>query len=467
MNARDGNVKQLIVIGGGVGGYTAAIRAARAGVAVTLIENGPLGGTCLNVGCIPTKSLLHQTHVVDLSRAQGLIDKQAAIEFSRMAEVRQQAVARLVQGVQTLVRRNRITLVAGTAAFVDARTVRVRESGQALSASHFVIATGSVPVMPNLEGATLPGVITSDGALALNALPKRVAIIGGGVIGVEFAQIFATLGCETTIIEMRERLLAEEDADVAAVLQDALAHRGVAMKCGASVRRIVREGEALAVETGSERIIADRVLVAVGRKPVVDGIGLKEAGVSVKNGAIVTDAQCRTSAPGIYAVGDARGGLLLAHKAGADAECAIAHLLGRGYDIETRVIPRAVYTAPEVAAVGLTEAAARAFGSALKIGKFPFAANGKAITGGETEGFVKVIADGASGQILGIGMVGPAVTHLLGEATLAVQMELTLDALAETVHAHPTLSEALMEAAHDALDGGAIHLPPRAAAAAA
>jgi dihydrolipoamide dehydrogenase len=467
MNARDDGSKQLIVIGGGVGGYTAAIRAARAGVSVTLIEAGPLGGTCLNIGCIPTKSLLHQAHVLDLARAQGLVDPQAAIAFAPMVSARQQAVSRLVQGVQTLVRRNRITLVNGTAEFVDARTVRVRETGQHLSAAHVVIATGSMPVVPPIEGASLPGVITSDGALALTDLPRRVVIVGGGVIGVEFAQIFATLGCETTLVELRERLLAEEDADIAAVLQDALAHRGVSIRCGVSVRRIVKDGDALAVETGDARIPADRVLVATGRRPVVDGFGVENAGVAVRNGAIVTDVHCRTSAPNIYAVGDARGGLLLAHKAGADAECAIAHLLGRPHDIDTRVIPRAVYTAPEVAAVGMTEDAARAACPELKIGRFPFAANGKAVSGGETEGFVKVMADARSEQILGIAMVGPSVTHLLGEATLAVQMELTLQALAETVHAHPTLSEALMEAAHDALDGGAIHLPPRTAPASA
>ena len=460
--------RQLLVIGGGVGGYTAAIRAAKDGFTVTMVESGALGGTCLNVGCIPTKSLLHQAHLFRQTESLGhfgvdLERLKPAVEA--VMSIKDQAVGQLVQGVKTLVKKNQITLIQGTGEFVGPRSVRIRETGAVLDPDLVVIASGSEPVIPPIPGHDLEGVITSDGAVSLKALPKSVLIVGGGVIGAEFAQIFSDFRVKVTVVEKLERLLPEEDPDVAAVLQASLARRGVEFFTGATVLQIKRANERLlvayATSAGPQETAVDLVLMAVGRRPRLAALALEKAGIQLSAGAIQTDDRCRTNVPGVYAVGDARGGLLLAHKAGAEAECAVADMAGHGWSMTGRVIPRAVYTSPEIAAVGLTETEARRTCATLKIGKFPFSASGKAVVGGHTEGFVKVMADGQTDQIVGISMVGPDVTNLLGEATLAVQMELTLPALMQTVHPHPTLTEALMEAAHDAYDNGAIHLMPR------
>ncbi len=463
--------RHLVVIGGGIGGYTAAIRAAREGLAVTLIEAGALGGTCLNVGCIPTKSLLHQAHQFRQLAALthfGVDPASLKVDFGVVMRKKDQAVQKLVRGVATLVKRNRITLVQGSAEFVDARTLRVRETGALLSADLIVIASGSEPIVPPIPGVELDGVVTNEGALALTTLPRRVLIIGGGVIGVEFAQIFSDLRVQVTVVEKMERLVPEEDADVTAVLQRSLARHDVDIVTGSSVSAIRRVDSGLSVScstpAGEREVVADCVLVAVGRRPRWKDLAPERAGITLQGGAIVTDDYCRTVVDHVYAVGDVRGGLLLAHKAAAEAECAVAHMLGQAWSMATRLVPRAVYTAPEIAAVGLTEAQARAQHPRLKIGRFPFSASGKAIASEDTDGFVKIMADGDTDQVVGIAMVGPDVTNLLGEATLVLQMELTLPALMETIHAHPTLTEALMEAAHDAFDGGAIHLPPRVAA---
>ena len=463
--------RRLVVIGGGIGGYTAAIRAAREGLQVTLVEGGALGGTCLNVGCIPTKSLLHQAHMFREAGAMGHFGVDASklsVAFGAVMRKKDDAVQQLVRGVATLVRRNRITLVQGTGEFVSAKTIRIRETGALLQADAVVIASGSEPAIPPIPGVELEGVVTSDGALSIDVLPKSVLIVGGGVIGVEFAQIFNDFRSTVTVVEKLERLLPEEDEEAAAVLHRSLAKNGIGIVTGGSVKAIKRAGEQLAVQfstpTGARELAVDMVLIAVGRRPRLKELALEKAGIAVQAGAVATDERCRTNIANVYAVGDARGGLLLAHKAAAEAECAVADIIGHATTMAGRAVPRAVYTAPEIGAVGLTEAQARQAYPKLKVGRFPFTASGKAITLGHVEGFVKVLADGETDQVVGIVMVGPDVTNLLGEATLAVQMELTLPALMETVHAHPTLTEVLMEAAHDAYNGGAIHLPPGAGA---
>ena len=464
--------RHVVVIGGGVGGYTAAIRAAREGLDVTLVESGELGGTCLNVGCIPTKSLLHQAQVFREAGTLGhfgIDTTRLSVAMGAVMGKKDEAVRKLVQGVNTLVRRNKITLVKGTGELLDARTVRIRETAAQLVADAVIIASGSEPVVPPIPGVALEGVVTSDGALAITTLPKRVLIVGGGVIGVEFAQIFSDFGASVTVVERLERLLAEEDIETAAVLQRSLARNGVDIVTGGAVEAITRKDGQLSVRfstsAGARDVAVDLVLVAVGRRPRLKELCLEKAGVKLAAGAIATDDRCRTNLPNVYAVGDVRGGLLLAHKAAAEGECAVADILGHPWSMTGRAVPRAVYTTPEIAAVGLTEEEARKAHPNLKVGRFPFSASGKAIASGHVDGFVKVLADGATDQVVGVAMVGRDVTNLLGEATLAVQMELTLPALMETIHAHPTLTEALMEAAHDAYDGGAIHLPPNALAA--
>ncbi|WP_420104319.1 dihydrolipoyl dehydrogenase [Bosea sp. (in: a-proteobacteria)] len=460
--------RSLVVIGGGIGGYTAAIRAARAGLDVTLVEKVRLGGTCLNIGCIPTKSLLHHARrfrAVQDSQDFGVDPDTLSVDFDTLMAHKAAAVAKLVGGVETLVRRNKIRLVGGTAAFRDAATLEIAESGERLTADAFIIATGSEPILPDLPGIDLAGVVTSEGVLSLPSLPRRLLIVGGGVIGVEFAQIFVSLGVAVTLVERLDRILAEEDADIAAALADSLGRQGVTILTSASVSEIASTEASLvtrlSLDGRHEAIDADTVLIAVGRRPLTQGLGLERIGVATERNAIATDDGCRTAISHIYAIGDARGGLLLAHKAAAEAECAVSNLLGKPSTMAPAVIPRAVYTSPGVAAAGLTEAEARVRHAAIRVGRFPFSASGKATADGAEDGFVKIVADAETQQILGISMIGEAVTELLGEATLAVQMELTLEALAHTVHAHPTFGEALAEAAYEAMDAGAIHLPPR------
>ena len=457
----------LLVIGGGVGGYTAAIRAARSGLKVMLIEAGELGGTCLNRGCIPTKSLLQQGH--DFRRAQGMrafgIEPGSLrLNFAAVRQQKDQVVAQLVQGVRSLVRKNRIELLSGMAELVDAHTARIRGSDQRIHFKRLLLATGSEPAGLAVPGVNLPGVINSDQALELTELPASVLILGGGVIGLEFAQIYSDFGVAVTVVESQAALIAQEDPDIVAVLQQALVRQGVVFQLGASATAIQAQGRQLQVKlkigSKAQVLAADQVLVAVGRRPLSRGLGLERVGIKLEGQAVLVDDVCRTGVPHIYAVGDVCGGPMLAHRAGAQAEVAVAHMLGQVRSQQALVIPRAVYTSPEIATVGLTETQAREQGLKLKVGRFPFAASGKALAMGQAQGFVKVIADAHTEQVLGVGMVGPEVTQLLGEATLAVQMELTLLALMQTVHAHPTLTEALMEAAHDAHDGAAIHLPP-------
>ena len=385
----------VVVIGGGVGGYTAAIRAAREGMAVTLVESAELGGTCLNVGCIPTKSLLHQAHLfrrAEAWRMYGLDPRQLRVDYAAVAAQKDRTVQQLVQGVQTLVKKNRIRLLRGTAEFVDERTVSVRSGGERVRGDRFVIATGSEAVLPRLPGIELPGVVTSDGALAWTELPRRILVIGGGVIGLEFAQVFSDFGSEVTIVEQQQALLMQEDPELVGVLQKQLLQGGVALHLAATVERLSADGARLQASVtaanGRTTLAADAVLVAVGRRPRTQGLGLERLGLRIAHGAVATDAFCRTSLPHVYAVGDVRGGPLLAHKASAEAECAVAHMLGEARPIDAIVIPRAVYTAPELAVVGLTEAEARRAIGRIKVGRFPFAASGKALTMGETQGRV-------------------------------------------------------------------------------
>lgn len=466
-NARPGAGKSLLVIGGGVGGYTAAIRAAREGMQVTLVERGELGGTCLNEGCIPTKSLLHQAHAFKAlhgARAFGIDPARLRLDYGQVDAEKRRVVSQLVGGVRTLVKRNGIQWIQGTAGFADAHTVTVRETGARLEADCIVVATGSRPSLPPIPGIDLPGVMDSSGALALAQLPASILVLGGGVIGVEFAQVFSHFGVRVTVVEALDRLLPQEDPEAVAVLHRQLAADGVEFHFNASVERLARQGGQLVASLQDGRsLAAERVLVATGRRPCVDGLDLERAGLALERGALATNEHGQTRLPHIYAVGDVQGGPLLAHKAAAQAEAAVAHILGHGRGTAGLAMPQAVYTSPELASVGLGEAQARERHGEVKVGRFPFNANGRALAMGAGKGFVKVIADAATNQVLGVTMVGPEVTQLLGEATLAVQMELTLPALMETVHAHPTLSEVIMEAAHDAFDGGAIHLPPRAA----
>ncbi len=458
--------KRVVVIGGGPGGYPAAIRAAQLGLDAVLIDRGGLGGACLHRGCIPTKFLLKEA--ADYRKAAmfacaGMGLAMPPADLDGMMRRKAQVVVQLARGTAGLLRKNGVRVVAGTASFIDPSRVLVVETGEVVESSTFIVATGSSPARLPVEGGDLPGVVDSDAALSIERAPRSVAIIGGGVIGVEFAQMFRNLGADVTIVEMLPRLLASEDDDVSEALRGALESSGIAVRTGATVERIGKTPMGLRLEfregSAVHRVDAGIVLVAVGRKPALEHLNPGNAGLFLENGAVRVNARMETGVPGIYAVGDAVGGLMLAHKATMEGECAAQNAAGLPTVASYAAIPRVAYIEPEVACVGLTEAEARERHDDVRIGKFPFSMSGRAVLEGVPRGFVKVIAEGGTGCILGAAIVGRQAAQAIGEASLAVRLEATVGDLADLVHPHPTFSEALREAALDA-DGRAIHMPP-------
>jgi dihydrolipoyl dehydrogenase len=461
----------VIVIGGGPGGYVAGIRAAQLGQKVAVVERESLGGVCLNWGCIPTKALLRNAEVINLlgqGSDFGFKIENLTVDYAPAQKRSRQVSDRLVKGVGFLFRKNNITHVAGAGELVGPKQVKVMPSGQVLEAKNIIIATGARA--RSLPGMTVDGkrIITSREALELTAVPKRLVVVGAGAIGMEFAYLFRSYGAEVTVIEMLPHVLPLEDDETAAEVAKAFKRKGIATLVNTRTEAVEAGEGAVTVRvkdqgSGQEQAIqADVVLVAIGVAPNSEGIGLEAAGVATdKRGFIAVDEYLRTNVPGIYAIGDVTGKLLLAHVASAQGIVAAEHMAGH----ETRPIrdadyifmPRATYCHPQVASIGYTEAQAKEKGFEVKIGKFPFIANGKALGLNERDGFVKIIADAKYGEILGAHLVGPEVTELLPELALAHTWELTTEEIARTVHAHPTLSEALMEAAH-AVAGNPIHI---------
>jgi len=465
------NSYDLIVIGGGPGGYVAAIRAAQLGQKVAVVEREALGGVCLNWGCIPTKALLRNAEVINLlgqGAEFGFKIENLTVDYAPAQKRSRQVSDRLVKGVGFLFRKNNVTHVAGTGALLGPKQVKVTPSGQILEAKSIIIATGARA--RSLPGMTVDGqrIITSREALELTAAPKRLVVVGAGAIGMEFAYLFRSYGAEVTVVEMLPHVLPLEDDETAAEVAKAFKRRGIVALVNTRTEAVEASESGVTVRvkdqgTGQEQTIqADVVLVAIGVAPNSEGIGLETAGVAIdRRGFIIVDETLRTNVPGIYAIGDVTGKLLLAHVASAQGIVAAEHIAGH----ETRPIrdadyvfmPRATYCHPQVASIGYTEAQVKEKGLEVKIGKFPFIANGKALGLGEKDGFVKIIADAKYGEILGAHLVGPEVTELLPELALAHTWELTTEEIARTVHAHPTLSEVLMEAAH-AVEGQAIHI---------
>jgi dihydrolipoamide dehydrogenase len=463
----------VIVIGGGPGGYVAAIRAAQLGQKVAVVERESLGGVCLNWGCIPTKALLRNAEVINLlgqGADYGFKIENLTVDYAPAQKRSRQVSDRLVKGVGFLFRKNNITHVAGTGELAGPKQVKVTPSGQVLEAQNIIIATGARA--RSLPGMVVDGqkIITSREALELTAVPKRLVVVGAGAIGMEFAYLFRSYGAEVTVIEMLPHVLPLEDDETAAEVAKAFKRKGIVTLVNTRTEAVdvADAGGGVTVRvkdqgSGQEQAIpADVVLVAIGVAPNSEGIGLQAAGVATdKRGFIAVDEYLRTNVPGIYAIGDVTGKLLLAHVASAQGIVAAEHIAGH----ETRPIreadyvfmPRATYCHPQVASLGYTEAQAKEKGYEVKIGKFPFIANGKALGLNERDGFVKIIADAKYGEILGAHLVGPEVTELLPELALAHTWELTTEEIARTVHAHPTLSEALMEAAHG-VEGQAIHI---------
>jgi dihydrolipoamide dehydrogenase len=459
----------VIVIGGGPGGYVAAIRAAQLGKRVAVVERDRLGGVCLNWGCIPTKALLRNAEVLSLAQrgAEFGLQLVGLTADYQKAQVRSRQIAdRLTRGIAYLMRKNHITVVSGQARLRSARQVEVQPkdegTAQLLEAEHIILATGSRERL--LPGVTVDGqrVWTSYEALQIEDVPKSLIIIGAGAVGVEFASVFATYGTHVTLIEMLPTLVPLEDTEVAEVLEAVFRQRGMQILTGTKVEKVeVSDQDVRVVVTspqGAQELSAAALLLAVGRLPNSEELGLETVGVAVERGYVQVGDDQRTSLPNIYAVGDVAGPPLLAHKAMAEGMIAVEHLAGQARNSLKRTnIPNCTYCFPQVASVGLTEQRARAAGHEVKVGRFPFRASGRALAMGEAEGFVKVVADAQFGEILGVHIVGPEATEMIAEVAALKTLEATLDELFLTVHAHPTLAEALLEAAL-AADGRALHL---------
>jgi len=448
----------VAILGAGPGGYVAALRAAQLGARVVLIEKERVGGTCLNVGCIPTKALTTSTELLVKAHQAGEFGvsiPSAEPDFASLMAHKQAAVDGLVSGVEQLLRKRKVTLVRGEGRLVRPDTLCVTDTaGHAVevSAQHVILAPGSVTARPPIPGLDLPGVVTSTEALDIADVPEYVVVVGGGVIGLEFGCIYEALGSQVTVLEMMPALLpGVTDESLAKRLALILRRRGMVIHTGAAVEVIEPAENGLRViftgTKGEDVVEGERVLVAVGRWPNTGDLGLAELGAKMNGRAIAVDEHLGTNLPNVWAIGDAVGGMMLAHKAMVDGRVVAENVTGGKRAVDYRSVPNVIFTRPEVASVGLTEAEARAQGADVKVTKFPFSANPRAQILGETDGLVKLVCEADIGRVLGVHLMGPHATDLIAEGALAVQVGATADDLAWTTHAHPTLSEAMLEAA--------------------
>jgi dihydrolipoamide dehydrogenase len=461
----------LVVIGSGPGGYVAAIRAGQLGLRTAIVEkDDKWGGTCLHVGCIPTKDLLLSADVYDYvknAKEYGIVAKDISVDWPAMLARKTKVVAKLAKGVEFLLKKNKVEMIRGLGKILTSGKISVTDPQgvmREIAAKNIVLATGSeARMLPGLEadGKTL---LTNKEILNLPAIPKSMVIIGAGAVGVEFASIFQRFGTKVTVLEMLPRAVPLEDEEISAELEKSLKHQGIAIQTQAKVAKVTKSANGVTVEytvaDGKPQTIeADTCLVAVGRVPNTANIGLEKTRVKLERGFVKTNGFMQTDEPGIYAIGDiVANSPLLAHVASMEGIVAVTHAAGKHAEpINHRQIPNCTYTEPEVASVGLTERLAREAGHKVKIGKFPYAAVSKAAILGAREGFVKVVSDEKYGEILGVHIIGPRATETIAEAVMAMRLEGTVDDIAHTIHAHPTLAEAVGEAAHAAVDW-AIHI---------
>jgi dihydrolipoamide dehydrogenase len=457
----------VAVLGGGPGGYTAAIRAAQLGASVACIEKeSELGGTCLRIGCIPTKAWVQTAHFIHQARDSyaklGVRIGEPELDFGAANEWKAGVVKQMTSGVASLFKANGVEWVKGSGTFRDANTIAV-EGGEDVTFKTCVIATGSFPLRPPIEGLDSPRCVDSEGLLAQTEVPRRLVVLGGGIIGAEFASIFNRFGSDVTVIEMLDRLIPQEDEDAAKELAKQFQRRNVTLHLGKQCTKVEDSGSELTVYFGEgETVQADLMLVAVGRGPTVEGLGLEQIGVEFdRRKGIAADEHRRTTVPHIYAVGDCAGYWQLAHTAFREGEVAAENACGHDAIVDNRAVPRPIYTDPEIAGVGLTEAEAREqYGDDVAVGQFPWVANARAVMQNETVGWVKSIHETRYGELLGLVMVGPHVTDLIEAGVVALDAESTVETVADGMAAHPTLSEAVKEAGLVAL-GRAIHLPNR------
>lgn len=456
---------QVGILGGGPGGYVCALRAAQLGLSVILIEGERLGGTCLNRGCIPTKALVKSADLWrDIGRAEefGLFVGEKRVDYAAVIARKDSVVNALVGGVEKLMKAANIRVVKGWGEFKEPGRISVTtENGvEHIGVENVVLATGSMPVRIPIPGADLSGVGTSDEILQETELPKRLIIIGGGVIGLEFASIYQAFGVQVSVVETLPTLLPNIDEEIPKRLTPLLKRSGMEILTKTAVKGIRLEGENLVVQVednkGVREISADRVLLSTGRKPSLRGIDVASLGLEMEAGAIKVTAQMQTNLPGIYAIGDVVGGIMLAHVASVEGIIAAEHIRYGSGTMSYRAIPSVIFTHPEIAVVGSTEQELKASGQVYCVSKFPFSANGKALTLGESSGIVKILAD-EKGVIVGASIMGPQASSLISELVVAVERGLLAKDIARTVHAHPTLPETIMEAAHG-IDGKPLHL---------
>ena len=457
----------VCVLGGGPGGYVAALRASALGAEVVLVEAETVGGVCLNHGCIPTKALLRSAEVYQLvghAAAYGINVADFEADYAAMTKRKDRVVGQLVRGIHNLLKASNIPVITGRGRLVGPGTIEVPLSDRTelITATKIIVATGSSASVPPIPGAELPGVIDSNGALKLQTLPVHVVIAGAGAVGVEWATLFALLGGQVTLVEMLPRVVPNEDSDVSAAMRKILTQQGVKIHTATRISAIEQKNSHLTVELIAEEtatsVTASHVLLATGRHPNVADNGLESASVNFTARGIAVNEHMQTNVPDIYGIGDVTGDKLLAHVASHQGVVAAEHALGHPSTYDASTVPACTFTHPEIASVGLTEDAARSEHDDLLVGVFPFQALGRARAYGDTDGFVKIVAGHRHGEILGMHVIGPGASDIISEGVLAMRLEATLDDLRETIHAHPTFAEATAETAWQAINAP-LHLP--------
>ena len=459
-------MNRIAIIGGGPAGYVAAITAAQQDKEVILVVDGPLGGTCLNEGCMPTKSLLKSADTYDLVKNAGhmgirLSPNSIEVDWDTVQERKREVISKLVSGIRYLMNKNKIKVIQGSASLMTSHRLRIDTGNEIeeIEASKIIISTGSEPIPLPFGPFDGEWIIHSGHAMSLPAIPDSLLIVGGGVIGCEFASIYSRMGTKVTVIEMGEKLLPGEDDDITSILHGELENQGVTVHTSTSVKNIHAATKTVFLEKSNgelEEFHADYVLVSIGRRPRVDGIGLEENDIEFSRLGISVDDRMQTSNPAIYACGDVIGGIQLAHVAFHEGRVAALNACGQFAQVNYRAIPRCIYTSPEIASVGFTEKEARQKYGEIKVGEFAFSANGKAVLTNKPVGKVKVLVNPQYNEILGFSIVGQHATELIGQGTIMLHAEITSDMLEDLVAAHPTLSESIQEALLNVV-GQAVH----------
>ncbi|MBW2063496.1 MAG: dihydrolipoyl dehydrogenase [Deltaproteobacteria bacterium] len=460
----------LVVIGGGPGGYVAAIKGAQSGQKVLLVEKDALGGTCLNRGCIPTKCFVHDTRLLQEVRASQVMTgaESLGIDISKMLMRKKEVVDRLVNGVEIIVKSHGIEIVQGQGELIDAGRTMIHYpdgSSEEVRSRSVILATGSRPAVPPFVHVDGGFVQTTDHALDTDDVPENIAIMGGGVIGMEMATIYLNMGCNVTILELLPDILMTEDEEVRKTMRRLLRRRRAKVHVSARVKDVnTKENRVVVVYEDKDKetkaVESDRLLVATGRTPVLDGIDAERLGLKMDGPFVKVNSRCETNLPGVYAIGDLVGGMMLAHKASAQAEVAVSNIAGSNREFRPQYVPRCIWALEEVGSVGLTEKDARATGRPIRVGKFSYRASGAAQAMGSVEGFVKIVGDAETGEIMGVHIMGAHATDLIGEPVMAMTMEAAVEDMAECVKPHPTFTESIMEAALD-WSGRVVHSPKK------